>query len=75
MQRYFLQSPFDEDGNAIITGDDGKHIVRVMRMTVDDDVIAVTNGEAFVSKITELLPDGVVIQSQRRTSSVKRNAC
>ena len=62
MQRYFLQSPFDEDGNAIITGDDGKHIARVMRMTVDDDVIAVTNGEAFVSKITELLPDGVVIQ-------------
>ena len=25
-----------------------------MRMTVDDDVIAVSNGEAFVSKITEI---------------------
>ncbi|WP_421102806.1 16S rRNA (uracil(1498)-N(3))-methyltransferase [Sporosarcina psychrophila] len=62
MQRYFLQSPFDEDGNAIITGDDAKHIARVMRMTVDDDVIAVTNGEAFVSQITELLPDGIVIR-------------
>lgn len=62
MQRYFLQSPFDEDGNALITGDDGKHIARVMRMTVEDNVIAVTNGEAFISKITELLPDGVVIQ-------------
>lgn len=62
MQRYFLQSAFDEEGTATITGDDGKHIVRVMRMNVDDNVIAVTNGEAFVSIITELLSDGVVIR-------------
>ena len=62
MQRYFLQSAFDEEGTATITGDDGKHIVRVMRMNVDDNVIAVTNGEAFVSVITELLLDGVVIR-------------
>ncbi len=62
MQRYFLQSAFDEEGTATITGDDGKHIVRVMRMNVDDNVIAVTNGDAFVSIITELLSDGVVIR-------------
>ncbi len=71
MQRYFLQSPFDEDGNALITGDDGKHIARVMRMTVDDNVIAVINGEAFVSKITALLPDSVVIQ--RKGEPLKAN--
>lgn len=61
MQRYFLQSPFDDEGIATIKGDDGKHIIRVMRMNVDDNVIAVTNGKAFISLITELLPDGVVI--------------
>ena len=64
MQRYFLQSDFDDQQQATITGEDGKHIVRVMRMTVGDDVIAVSDGEAYVSTITELLADGVVIQRQ-----------
>jgi 16S rRNA (uracil1498-N3)-methyltransferase len=71
LQRYFLQSAFDEQGTATITGDDGKHIVRVMRMNVDDNVIAVTNGEAFVSVITELLLDGVVIR--RKAEALKSN--
>ena len=35
------------DGTASITGDDGKHIVRVMRMAVGDQVIAVSDGEAY----------------------------
>lgn len=61
MQRYFLQSPFDDEGVATITGDDGKHILRVMRMNVDDKIITVTNGKAYISLITELLSDGVVI--------------
>ncbi|MBE1553705.1 16S rRNA (uracil(1498)-N(3))-methyltransferase [Sporosarcina limicola] len=62
MQRYFLEKPFNEEGKATIAGDDGKHITRVMRMTVDDEVIVVSNGEAFTSAITEMLSDGVVIQ-------------
>ena len=64
MQRYFLQSEFDDHQQATITEEDGKHIVRVMRMTVGDSVIAVSGGEAYVSIITELLTDGVVIQQQ-----------
>ncbi len=64
MQRYFLQSEFDDQEQTTITGEDGKHIVRVMRMTVGDSVITVSGGEAFVSIITELLADGVVIQRQ-----------
>lgn len=64
MQRYFLQSEFDDHQQATITGEDGKHIVRVMRMTVGDSVIAVSGGEGYVSIITELLTDGVVIQRQ-----------
>lgn len=61
MQRYFLDSFFDEDGNAQILGDDAKHIVKVMRMNLGDCIIAVTEGEAFVSEITGLLPDGVIV--------------
>ncbi len=64
MQRYFLQSQFDDQQHATITGDDGKHIVRVMRMAVGDSVIAVSDGEAFISTITEILENGVVIQRQ-----------
>ncbi|MDN4607063.1 16S rRNA (uracil(1498)-N(3))-methyltransferase [Sporosarcina highlanderae] len=61
MQRYFLDSPFGIDGTAKIQGGDGKHIVKVMRMDVGNRIIAVTNGEAFVSEIIDLLSDGVVI--------------
>ncbi|MFS0575271.1 16S rRNA (uracil(1498)-N(3))-methyltransferase [Sporosarcina sp. 179-K 3D1 HS] len=64
MQRYFLQNPFDNDGQATITGEDGKHIVRVMRMDVGDEVIAVSDGAAYRSTITESLADGVVVQQQ-----------
>ncbi|WP_203246873.1 16S rRNA (uracil(1498)-N(3))-methyltransferase [Sporosarcina beigongshangi] len=69
MQRYFLQSEFNDQQQATITGEDGKHIVRVMRMTVGDQVIAVSGGEAYISTIIELLEDGVVIQ--RREGSLK----
>lgn len=64
LQRYFLEAPFDAEGNAVITGEDGKHIVRVMRMGVGDQVIAVSNGEAFVSEIIVLLAEGVQIERQ-----------
>lgn len=64
MQRYFLQNQFDDQQQATITGEDGKHIVRVMRMAVGDDVVAVSDGEAFIAAITEILADGVVVQRQ-----------
>lgn len=62
LQRYFLEGVFDEDGNAIITGDDRKHIINVMRMKVNDKVIAVSNREASASLITEVSPESVTIQ-------------
>ena len=61
LQRYFLEGRFDEDGNAIITGDDRKHIINVMRMKVNDKVIAVSNGEASASLITDVSPESVSI--------------
>ncbi|MEK3934147.1 16S rRNA (uracil(1498)-N(3))-methyltransferase [Sporosarcina sp. FSL W7-1349] len=64
MQRYFLQHPFDNEGQATISGEDGKHIVRVMRMELGEGLIAVSEGEAFLSAITEITADGVVIQQQ-----------
>lgn len=62
LQRYFLERPFDEQGQAILKDDDYKHIVNVMRMTVDDKIITVSAGEAFVSTITNVMQGAVEIQ-------------
>lgn len=62
MQRYFLLEPFDEKEESVIIGDDYKHIVQVMRMAVDDKIIAVSNGQAFVSQIVEIAEQTVRIQ-------------
>lgn len=61
MQRYFLETPFDEKGNAFISGDDGKHIAKVMRMEAGDLIIAVDNGEAFISEILSIDTNGAAI--------------
>ncbi|WP_172369294.1 16S rRNA (uracil(1498)-N(3))-methyltransferase [Sporosarcina jiandibaonis] len=62
MQRYFLDKPFDENGKAEIFGEDRKHIVLVMRMGIQDKIIAVSDGEAYPAVITQIDPDRVVIQ-------------
>lgn len=62
LQRYFLHTPFDDAGTAEISGDDGKHIVRVMRMAVGDQLIAVSADDAYVSTIMEIIADGVIVQ-------------
>lgn len=62
LQRYFLERPFDESGKANITGDDRKHIVQVMRMGINSQLIAVSAGEAYLAIITELTPESVIIQ-------------
>ncbi|MFS0689786.1 16S rRNA (uracil(1498)-N(3))-methyltransferase [Sporosarcina sp. 179-K 8C2 HS] len=64
MQRYFLETPFEEDGKASISGDDGKHIAKVMRMEVGDLIIAVDHGEAFISEITSIHSDGVSVSKK-----------
>lgn len=61
MQRYFLNSAFDEKGQSEICGEDGKHIVRVMRMLVGDRLIGVYAGQAHIAEIESVLPDGVKI--------------
>ncbi|MDL4841493.1 16S rRNA (uracil(1498)-N(3))-methyltransferase [Aquibacillus rhizosphaerae] len=63
MQRYFISSSnWSEDGKVVITGDDVHHIVRVMRMDVDDEIICThPNGEAAICKIIEISSDKVFV--------------
>jgi 16S rRNA (uracil1498-N3)-methyltransferase len=50
MQRYFIPQPFI-DGISVISGDDAKHIQKVMRMQVGNTIIAVSEGQAFEANI------------------------
>ncbi|MFD1030764.1 16S rRNA (uracil(1498)-N(3))-methyltransferase [Metaplanococcus flavidus] len=51
MQRYFIEGKVPENRITEITGDDAKHIAKVMRQTVGDRLIAVMDGKAFEATI------------------------
>ncbi|SDI22664.1 16S rRNA (uracil1498-N3)-methyltransferase [Planococcus glaciei] len=51
MQRYFIEGPVPENRIVTITGDDAKHIAKVMRQEPGDRLIIVSEGKAFLSTI------------------------
>ncbi|TAA68339.1 16S rRNA (uracil(1498)-N(3))-methyltransferase [Planococcus salinarum] len=51
MQRYFIEGKVPENRITVITGDDAKHIAKVMRQTAGDGLIAVMEGKAFSATI------------------------
>lgn len=60
MQRYFLDNKHFHDGYVNITGDDAKHIVRVMRMKVGNEIICCnTKGFCYLTEITNITNDTV----------------
>ena len=61
LQRYFLEQPFDLDGNTTITGEDRKHMINVMRMVKNDKVLTVSDGNAYVSVITNITTEAVSV--------------
>lgn len=68
MQRYFIEQSFDGQ-EGIISGDDARHILKVMRMREGDEIIVVSNGEAHICTITELAEDVTVKQTGQRIAS------
>ena len=62
MQRYFIDVPF-ADGRAVLTGDDAKHIAKVMRMAAGDQIIVVAQNEAHICEITDVGQDISVQQT------------
>ncbi|AYC29624.1 16S rRNA (uracil(1498)-N(3))-methyltransferase [Paenisporosarcina cavernae] len=53
MQRYFIDHPSATDRFSIV-GEDAKHISKVMRMSVGDQIIVVNNGNAYRTEIDSL---------------------
>ncbi|RLJ87148.1 16S rRNA (uracil(1498)-N(3))-methyltransferase [Planococcus citreus] len=54
MQRYFIEDKKSADGYLTITGDDAKHIAKVMRQSVGEELIAVVAGKVYLAKITDI---------------------
>ncbi|RNF41011.1 16S rRNA (uracil(1498)-N(3))-methyltransferase [Planococcus salinus] len=51
MQRYFIEGKVPDNRMVTITGDDAKHIAKVMRLGPKDNIIAVIENRAFLSEI------------------------
>lgn len=54
MQRYFLEDKEAVDGHLTITGDDAKHIAKVMRQSVGERLVAVVAGHVYLAEITDI---------------------
>ncbi|GIN60407.1 ribosomal RNA small subunit methyltransferase E [Robertmurraya siralis] len=58
MQRYFVRN--FEDNRFYISDDDRHHIVKVMRLQVDDEIYCVTKGKSALCRIEEITDQQVV---------------
>ncbi|MEE1130847.1 MAG: 16S rRNA (uracil(1498)-N(3))-methyltransferase [Caryophanon sp.] len=68
MQRYFSEQPFENE-QATLTGDSAKHIAKVMRMNVGDEIIVVSEGVAHICRIANIEQDVTVTQTGRTVAS------
>ncbi|WP_342543455.1 16S rRNA (uracil(1498)-N(3))-methyltransferase [Paenisporosarcina sp. FSL H8-0542] len=70
MQRYFIPQQF-EDGMAIISGDDAKHIQKVMRMQEGQSIIVVSDGHAYEATIDGF--EGQDVRVKKSSESLRSN--
>lgn len=70
MQRYFLQEPF-VDEMAVISGDDAKHIQKVMRMQEGQSIIIVSEGQAYEATIERF--DGQDVRVKKSLDALRSN--
>lgn len=63
MQRYFVEQQANDQQDFTISGDNARHITKVMRMTVGDQIIIVQNGVAHICEITSLEADVITRQT------------
>ncbi|MCU6707659.1 16S rRNA (uracil(1498)-N(3))-methyltransferase [Paenibacillus sp. J5C_2022] len=70
MQRYFVTPPQLQGGTFAITGDDARHIVKVMRMKPDDKIY-VSDGQSNsgIAVIREITADTVLVELEKLLES------
>lgn len=64
MQRYFIETGIEE---ARISGEDARHISRVMRMKEGEEIVVVAQNTAYVCTIVAFEGDDVLVQPTERT--------
>ncbi|MFJ7949963.1 16S rRNA (uracil(1498)-N(3))-methyltransferase [Lysinibacillus sp. NPDC096418] len=64
MQRYFIETAIED---ARITGEDARHIARVMRMKEGEEIVVVAQNTAYICEITAFDGDDVLVQATERT--------
>ncbi|WP_100488640.1 16S rRNA (uracil(1498)-N(3))-methyltransferase [Sporolactobacillus pectinivorans] len=70
MQQYFVPEARFNGNHVLLSGEDAKHITRVMRMNVSDPIICANDkGEAFLCKIEKFEGSNVVATVQSRLQS------
>ena len=57
MQRYFIESPGNKENEFIVTGENARHISKVMRMAVGEEIIIVHENVANICEIVEIDQD------------------
>lgn len=63
MQRYFVEQQANEHQEFTISGDNARHISKVMRMSIGNQIIIVQNGVAFICEIISLEGDVIARQT------------
>lgn len=72
MQRYFLTEPYAAQDHYQISGENYHHIVRVMRMTPEEQVFLVFNDHtAIIAEITEITETSVYLKELSKETAVK----
>lgn len=69
MQRYFSEKSFNDQGEVSLTGDSARHISKVMRMTVGEQIIVVHNNAAYICDITNVELDVTVKRTGQTIAS------
>lgn len=69
MQRYFVQEPFNELNELTISGENARHISKVMRMESGDQIVIVHVDTAFICEIVSIGQDVVVKQTGKTIPS------
>ncbi|MCZ8536078.1 16S rRNA (uracil(1498)-N(3))-methyltransferase [Paenisporosarcina quisquiliarum] len=70
MQRYFIQEPL-VDEMAVISGDDAKHIQKVMRMQEGQSIIIVSEGKAYEATIERF--EGQDVRVRKSSDALRSN--
>ncbi|MCM3387982.1 16S rRNA (uracil(1498)-N(3))-methyltransferase [Ureibacillus chungkukjangi] len=63
MQRYFVHEPFNELSELTISGENARHISKVMRMESGDQIVVVHADTAFICQIVSVGQEVIVKQT------------